>query len=169
MDSTNLKFESWSSYRLEDLKLKNLISCKTVQIFDYFYLFWPHGKNSKKQYIFIGNQIIELEILWSISRSRFKSQICAIYHHFQEKLFFNVNFSESVPERKNKQQSKCYKVTYPWLHKFFMLGSSFGDEIFYITYLPLIYWCFEHFTGARIVQVSLWSLWFVFEDFCRFG
>jgi len=61
--------------------------------------------------------------------------------------------SESVPERKNKQQSKCYKVTYPWLHKFFMIGSSFGDEIFYITYLPIIYWCFEHFTGARIVQI----------------
>jgi len=61
--------------------------------------------------------------------------------------------SESVPERKNNQKSACYKVTYPWLHSFFMLGSSFGDEIFYITYLPVIYWCFEHFTGARIVQI----------------
>ena len=64
-------------------------------------------------------------------------------------------FSESVPERKNNQKSACYKVTFPWLHSFFMLGSSFGDEIFYITYLPVIYWCFEHFTGARIVQVLL--------------
>ena len=68
-------------------------------------------------------------------------------------IFTLINLSESVPERKNKHQSACYKVTYPWLHSFFMLGSSFGDEIFYITYLPVIYWCFEHFTGARIVQV----------------
>ena len=34
-----------------------------------------------------------------------------------------------------------------------MVGSSFGDEIFYITYLPILFWCFEHYTGTRIVQV----------------
>ena len=36
-----------------------------------------------------------------------------------------------------------------------MIGSSFGDEIFYITYLPILFWCFEHYTGTRIVQVML--------------
>jgi len=61
--------------------------------------------------------------------------------------------SESNPERKNKNVSTRYRITYPWLHNFFMVGSSFGDEIFYITYLPILFWCFEHYTGTRIVQI----------------
>ena len=40
-----------------------------------------------------------------------------------------------------------------------MVGSSFGDEIFYITYLPILFWCFEHYTGTRIVQVLSLPVW----------
>lgn len=35
-----------------------------------------------------------------------------------------------------------------------MLGSFFGTELFYITYLPLIFWGYEHWTGRRLIQVT---------------
>ena len=79
-------------------------------------------------------------------------RVCTVHHII---FLNNICFSESIPERKNSHVSRSYRIKYPSLHKFFLVGSSFGDEIFYITYLPILYWCFEHYTGARIVQVSL--------------
>merc|ERR1712130_645042 len=60
---------------------------------------------------------------------------------------------ESDPERKTKQHSAKFRATNAFLHNFFLLGSVFGTEVFYITYLPIIFWVFEHFTGRRLIQI----------------
>merc|ERR1712130_63723 len=60
---------------------------------------------------------------------------------------------ESDPERKTKQHSAKFRATNAFLHNFFLLGSVFGTEVFCITYLPIIFWVFEHFTGRRLIQI----------------
>ncbi|CAG5107111.1 Oidioi.mRNA.OKI2018_I69.chr1.g3151.t1.cds [Oikopleura dioica] len=77
--------------------------------------------------------------------------------------------SESQPERKARQQSARFRATKPWLHEFFMLGSVFGTEIFYITYLPLIFWGYENWTGRRLVQIWVITMYIgqVLKEFCQ--
>lgn len=61
--------------------------------------------------------------------------------------------SESHPERKTAQQTSRFRTTNTFLHNFFMLGSVFGTEIFYISYIPMMFWAYEHWTGRRLVQI----------------
>lgn len=46
-----------------------------------------------------------------------------------------------------------------WLDSFFIFISSLGNDFFYFLLMPLIFWCVEKNTGARLIIIFCFSNW----------
>ena len=65
-------------------------------------------------------------------------------------------------EDKNKQDdTNNTEFTYsnPILHKLFFFGAELGNEIFYITFLPFVYWNVDDFIARRLIMLWVFNMY----------
>ena len=69
--------------------------------------------------------------------------------------------SNSAADRKDKQDgSTSVQYTYnPIIHKLFFFGAELGNEIFYITFLPFVYWNIDDFIARRLIMLWVFNMY----------
>lgn len=60
---------------------------------------------------------------------------------------------------KNKQGDTQYTYSNPILHKLFFFGAELGNEIFYITFLPFVYWNVDDFIARRLIMLWVFNMY----------
>ncbi len=61
------------------------------------------------------------------------------------------------------------RLSHPWLDAFFLAVTSLGSREFYLTLIPLVYWCVDRRVGIRLGLAFLVSIYlnFVLKDLLR--
>jgi len=64
------------------------------------------------------------------------------------------------------KDSDCYikrpEIEYthiPLLHKLFFFGAELGNEIFYITFLPFVYWNVDDYIARRLIMLWVFNMY----------
>ena len=58
----------------------------------------------------------------------------------------------------NKRSEIAY-THIPILHKLFFFGAELGNEIFYITFLPFIYWNVDDYIARRLIMLWVFNMY----------
>ncbi|XP_076804584.1 sphingosine-1-phosphate phosphatase 2-like [Clavelina lepadiformis] len=74
-------------------------------------------------------------------------------HYKSTKTCFETKKTTETPKLTPKQYEKTYVITNWFLYYLFKFGSTLGHEIFYITFVPCIFWNFDPFIGRKMVVV----------------
>ncbi|KAK3723607.1 hypothetical protein QZH41_019320 [Actinostola sp. cb2023] len=65
--------------------------------------------------------------------------------------------SEQLLKDREMRSKKAQRYEYnPFWHAVFMLGSTLGNEVFYITFFPFLFWNIDEYIARRLV--FLWAL-----------
>ena len=67
----------------------------------------------------------------------------------------------TMGDKKQDDTNKTPQYTYsnPILHKLFFFGAELGNEIFYITFLPFIYWNVDDFIARRLIMLWVFNMY----------
>lgn len=60
----------------------------------------------------------------------------------------------------NRDEKESINYTFnPILHRLFMFGAELGNEIFYITFLPFIYWNVDDYIARRLIMLWVFNMY----------
>ena len=66
---------------------------------------------------------------------------------------YNIEEQEEPKEEVNKYSYN------PFIHKLFQLGSELGNEMFYITFLPFVFWNIDDYIARRLIVLWVFNMY----------
>lgn len=83
-------------------------------------------------------------------------RLCGLSWEYKTKVSVDGEDNREDNKKREADIGYCYN---PILHKLFELGSELGNELFYITFLPFVFWNVDDYIARRLIVLWVFNMY----------